>query len=86
MHNSYRIKRQLIQLIEHLVFYGILALLLCFFLFLIAWMIMSSLKTTVQITAYPPQWIFTPTFQNYIDVFVKNSFFEYLKKLGASVL
>jgi len=79
MHNTSRGKRQLIQLIEGVVFYGILALLLCFFLFLFVWMIMSSLKTTVQITAYPPQWVFTPTFQNYIDVFVKNSFFEYLK-------
>lgn len=73
------LKRQLIQFIEGVVFYGILAILLCFFLFLFVWMIMSSLKTTVQITAYPPQWFFTPTFQNYIDVFVKNSFFEYLK-------
>jgi len=71
--------RTFIKIAEGIVFYAVLAILLCFFLFLFVWMIMSSFKTVVQITAYPPQWIFTPTFQNYIDVFTKNSFFEYLK-------
>ncbi len=71
--------RTFIKIIEGIVFYGVLAILLCFFLFLFVWMILSSFKTVVQITAYPPQWIFTPTFQNYIDVFTKNSFLEYLK-------
>lgn len=71
--------RTFIKIAEGIVFYGVLAILLCFFLFLFVWMIMSSFKTVVQITAYPPQWIFTPTFQNYIDVFTKNSFLEYLK-------
>ena len=72
-------KRYWIKLAEESIFYGVLAILLFFFLFLFFWMIMSSFKTVVQITAYPPQWFFTPTFQNYIDVFTKNQFLEYLK-------
>ena len=30
------------------------------FLFPLAWMLLSSLKTQVQNTAYPPVWVFRP--------------------------
>lgn len=71
-------KLKLTKIAEEVLFFGVLAILLCFFLFLFVWMILSSFKTTVQITAYPPQWLFTPTIQNYIDVFTKKPFLEYL--------
>ncbi len=57
--------------------YVLLTLILIPFLFPLAWMLLSSLKTQVQNTAYPPVWIFTPTLNNYREVFVKNHFFTF---------
>jgi multiple sugar transport system permease protein len=57
--------------------YLLLIALLIPFLFPLAWMFMSSLKTQVQNTAYPPVWVFTPTLANYREVFVKNPFFTF---------
>ena len=45
--------------------YVLLVLLLIPFLFPLGWMFLSSLKTQVQNTAYPPVWVFTPTLGNY---------------------
>lgn len=59
-------------------FYGCLAGLLLFFLFPLGWMVLTSLKTNVQAMAYPPLWVFAPTFRNYIDVFANNPFFQYM--------
>ena len=59
-------------------FYGTLLGLLVFFLFPLVWMILSSLKTNLQATAYPPIWLFWPTLQNYADVFANNPFFSYM--------
>src|SRR3970282_2371804 len=47
------------------------------FLFPLFWMFLSSLKTQVQNTAFPPVWIFTPTLNNYREVFIKNPFFTF---------
>jgi multiple sugar transport system permease protein len=63
---------------DRLLFHGTLLVLLIFFLFPLAWMILSSLKTNVEVTAYPPLWLFWPTLQNYADVFAKNPFFSYM--------
>jgi multiple sugar transport system permease protein len=57
--------------------YVLLVLLLIPFLFPLAWMLLSSLKTQVQNTAYPPVLIFTPTLGNYREVFQKNPFFTF---------
>ena len=57
--------------------YLLLAVLLIPFLFPLAWMFLSSLKTQVQNTAYPPVWVFTPTLQNYREVFQKNPFLTF---------
>jgi len=64
--------------LERVLFYGTLAVLLGFFLFPFLWMVLSSLKTNVEVTAFPPLWLFRPTFQNYVDVFAKNPFFSYM--------
>jgi multiple sugar transport system permease protein len=71
-------RRKLARAAEALLFYGTLTGLLAFFLFTLLWMILSSLKTNVQATAYPPLWLFRPTLQNYVDVFTKNPFFSYM--------
>jgi multiple sugar transport system permease protein len=57
--------------------YLLLVALLIPFLFPLGWMLLSSLKTQVQNTAYPPVWIFTPTLGNYREVFQKNPFFTF---------
>ena len=57
--------------------YVLLVLLLIPFLFPLAWMLLSSLKTQVQNTAYPPVLVFTPTLGNYREVFQKNPFFTF---------
>ena len=57
--------------------YVLLVVLLVPFLFPLAWMLLSSLKTQVENTAYPPVWVFTPTLGNYREVFQKNPFFTF---------
>ena len=75
---SPRLRRWLGRAAERALFYGTLAVLLAFFLFTFVWMVLSSLKTNVEVTAFPPHWLFRPTFQNYVDVFAKNPFFSYM--------
>ena len=57
--------------------YPLLVVLLVPFLFPLAWMLLSSLKTQVENTAYPPIWVFKPTLANYREVFIKNPFFTF---------
>jgi multiple sugar transport system permease protein len=76
--HSERFRRKLARAAEGALFYGTLVTLLGFFLFTLVWMVLTSLKTNVQATAYPPVWLFRPTFQNYVDVFTKNPFFSYM--------
>jgi len=44
------------------------------FLFPFIWMLLGSVKTEVDFMAYPPVWVFKPTVDNYIKVFVENDF------------
>lgn len=75
---SPRARRRVARIVDGLVFCVTLAGLLLFFLFTLGWMVLSSFKSNVQVTAYPPLWVFTPTLQNYVDVFTKNPFFSYM--------
>jgi multiple sugar transport system permease protein len=47
-------------------------------LFVFVWMIMTGLKTGVQNITYPPEFIFTPTLENFQAVFQQHNFFRYL--------
>jgi multiple sugar transport system permease protein len=47
-------------------------------LFVFAWMIMTGLKTGVQNIAYPPEFFFTPTLENFKAVFEQHHFLRYL--------
>jgi multiple sugar transport system permease protein len=73
-----RRRRRLARAADAALFYGTLGALLVFFLFTFFWMVLSSLKANVQVTAYPPVWLFRPTLQNYVDVFTRNPFFSYM--------
>jgi multiple sugar transport system permease protein len=46
--------------------------------FVFIWMILTGLKTGVQNIAYPPEFIFTPTLENFRAVFNQYNFFRYL--------
>ena len=72
------LRRNLGRAADRVLFHATLFGLLVFFLFPLAWMILSSVKTNVQAMAYPPLWLFWPTVQNYVDVFAKNPFFSYM--------
>jgi multiple sugar transport system permease protein len=44
------------------------------FLFPFIWMLLGSFKEEVDFMSYPPIWIFKPTIENYVKVFVENDF------------
>jgi multiple sugar transport system permease protein len=62
---------------ESLWTYALLVAILIPFLFPLAWMFLSSFKTQVENTAYPPVWIFRPTLNNYREVFIRNPFITF---------
>jgi multiple sugar transport system permease protein len=50
---------------------------LAVFLFPLFWMFLSSLRTQVENTAYPPVWVFKPTLQNYKEIFFRYPYLKY---------
>lgn len=44
-------------------------------LFPIVWMVMSSLKSSADVTAYPPTFMFKPTLENYTHLLETTPFF-----------
>jgi multiple sugar transport system permease protein len=72
-----RRRRRLQRAADRALFLFTLAALLLFFLFPLAWMVLTSLKTNVQAMAFPPVWLFWPTLRNYVDVFANNPFVWY---------
>lgn len=42
----------------------------------IAWMIMASFKSRVEITRFPPKLLFEPTLENYRQLFIRTDFLE----------
>ncbi len=58
---------------------SLLTLVLSFLMFFpILWMVLTSLKTEDMAIAVPPQFVFTPTFENWRAVFVGTPFVEFL--------
>jgi multiple sugar transport system permease protein len=55
-------------------FLALVIVLIVVLLFPIIWMVLSSLKTQVEISAYPPSFLFMPTFHNYQQVFTTTPF------------
>ncbi len=45
----------------------------------VAWMLLSSFKTSAEVTAYPPRLLFRPTLANYIRLFSTTPFLEYTR-------
>ncbi len=72
-------RKKTIQKISGNVLYVILILsMLIFFLLPFIWMILNSFKTPLQIIRLPPEIIFKPTLQNYVNVFKTQNFLKYI--------
>ena len=71
-------KRTAVKALKSTLFYAGAAALCAGPLFVFVWMIMTGLKTGVQNIAYPPEFIFTPTLENFQAVFQQHNFFRYL--------
>jgi multiple sugar transport system permease protein len=67
------------RLAFNLGYFVLLLLIVVPFVFPFVWMVLSSFKTQAQITAIPPQWVFTPTYEHYREVFQQY-------ELGRSIL
>lgn len=64
--------------------YSLILLIMIPFVFPLFWIISSSFKTQAQIVSVPPVWIFKPTVENYLRVFVEQNFGQYL--LNSSII
>ena len=63
------------RLLNYLV--SLQVIVLCVVLFApIAWMILASFKPRNEITKYPPELLFTPTLENYQQLFTRTDFLE----------
>lgn len=72
----YRTARQYHMVSE--IFYGLLRLLvLILFLLPFLWMLLNSFKTNLGINKLPPDLIFAPTLENYVNVFQSQSFLNF---------
>ncbi|MDA8217457.1 MAG: carbohydrate ABC transporter permease [Dehalococcoidales bacterium] len=74
---SLRPRRRWRKLLSSVLIYAAILLVICPFMFVFLWMLLSSVKTGVQQTAWPPLFIFEPTLNNYAEVFAKVPFFSY---------
>lgn len=55
-------------------FYAILGAILLFFLSPVIWLMLTSVKNYMDAFAMPPVFIFQPTFDNYINIFLLSNF------------
>jgi multiple sugar transport system permease protein len=65
------------KVLRQVALYGAVLAVICPFMFIFYWMLLSSFKTGVQVTAFPPLFFFEPTLNNYVDVFKRVPFFSY---------
>ncbi|MBC7218238.1 MAG: carbohydrate ABC transporter permease [Candidatus Caldatribacterium sp.] len=56
------------------------------FMFPLLWVVLSSLKTRLEIFALPPKWIFPPTLQNYRDILHSDFMYHLRNSLLVAVI
>ncbi len=71
-------QRSLVRLFGNIAYFVVIGVVLFFFLLPFLWMAMNSFKPIFQIIKLPPDLIFTPTFQNYDNVFRTQNFGQYI--------
>lgn len=82
--------RKIRRRIAAIVWYITVVCILAVFLFPLFWMFLSSLRTQIDNTAYPPVWVFKPTLQNYQEIFFRYPYLKYtlnstVVALGATI-
>jgi multiple sugar transport system permease protein len=65
-------------LAQEAVYLALIALVLLAFLLPCFWMLLNSFKSPLQIIQLPPTLVFTPTLQNYVNVFASQEFGRYM--------
>lgn len=66
--------------------YCVIAIFILFFAFPIFWILLSSIKTRLQIFSMPPIWVFKPTFSNYEVLFSEYYFGRYFYNSTVAIL
>jgi len=74
MKNKFLLMRSLPIILRYIFVYGFLVVAL----YPLFWMLLLSLKTSLQAFEYPPLFIFRPTGDNYIALFFNSDFFRYV--------
>ncbi len=72
-------KRIIKRTIRRILFWLVLAVILMFFMAPLIWLVSTSFKNYIDAFAMPPKLVFKPTLENYISVFNKANFFNYMK-------
>jgi multiple sugar transport system permease protein len=65
------------KILPQVLFYTAILVMAVVVLFPFVWMLASSFKTQVDIVAWPPKLVFSPTLQNYRKVFEEQDFLRY---------
>jgi len=77
---KYIVAYQLRKIVIRIIIYSLLVILSIIFIFPLAWMVSTSLKTDVQVIRFPPEWIPHPIdWENYLEASRLMSFFRSLK-------
>jgi len=64
--------------LSNLIFSILTMIVFIIFLFPFVWMLLGSLKTQSEVMDANSMFVFTPTFDNYLNVFVNNHFFRFM--------
>ena len=71
------------NILKRVIFALVIAVIVILMLFPFLWMLMSAFKTQVDIIAWPPRFVFTPTLRNFERVFVEQyqslSYWDFLR-------
>lgn len=73
-------------LIRRVVFLAVALGITLAFMFPLVWVILSSLKTRLEIFVLPPKWIFLPTLQNYRDILSSDFMYQLKNSLLVAVI
>ena len=65
--------------VKKIIFIVITVVVFAFILFPPIMLFLTSIKTDVDALSFPPKWIFTPTSNNYTDIFHTSRFLRYLQ-------
>lgn len=66
------------QVLMNILYFATVAMCMFFFLLPLLWMLLNAFKTPLQISELPPRLLFSPTFENFENVFRQQNFVRYI--------